>query len=304
MAGERLRLFVAVAVGCGLGLVAARPATAWGKAGHMVTAQIAYQRLTPETRQEVDRLIATLADFEPKSDSVVTASLWMDEVRGLGWKAMDRWHYMNLPYNADGLANLPPAHPDNAVEAVRQSVRTLQDPASPDLAKAIMLRVLLHVVGDLHQPLHAASRHTVEIPAGDRGGNDFLLPDLDGKPGNLHRLWDGTVGVLPQLEADADGVAEVANLAAQIVASVPEAHVPEWQDLDPDRWCRESFRLVTSVVYVGISEGRAPSEVYQAKARLVVQRRLALAGYRMAALLEQAVSGAPLVDLKNVDPKN
>lgn len=282
-------------------LLSPEPSAAWGRAGHMVTTQIAYDRLEPATRAEVDRLVGLLADFEPRLDHAVTASLWMDEVRGAGWRSMDRWHYMSLPYNADGLGNLPPLHPDNAVEAIRQSIRTLQNPAAPDLAKAIMLRVLLHVVTDLHQPLHSASRITVERPEGDRGGNDFPLLGLDGAPSNLHRLWDGGVGVLPRLERDEAGLAAVPGLAADIVRRVPEERVPEWRDLDPETWSRESFRLVTSVVYVGITEGRAPSEVYQAKARLVVQRRLALSGYRLAAVLESALADAPTVEVRTAE---
>ena len=272
-----------------LGL-AAQPCLGWGVAGHMVVTQIAYERLEPETRAEVDRLVELLADFEPKSDHAMTASLWMDQVRGAGWRSMDRWHYMSLPYNADGLAEMPSVHPDNAVEAIRQSIRTLKSPEAPDLAKAIMLRVLLHVVGDLHQPLHSASRITAERPEGDRGGNDFRLLDTEGKPSNLHRLWDSGFGALPKLTADAAGMEAAVPVAVRIVERVPEDRVPEWRDPDPEQWSRESFRLVTSVVYEGISEGRAPSEVYQAKARLVIQRRIALAGYRLAATLEDALS--------------
>lgn len=259
----------------------------WGVAGHMVVTQVAYDRLSPGARAEVDRLIDLLADFEPKLDHAVTASVWMDEMRSAGWRSMDRWHYMGTLYNADGIQQLYNVHPDNAVEAIRQSVRTLENPQAPDLAKAIMLRVLLHVVGDLHQPLHAGSRVTLEHETGDRGGNDFLLPDTTGRPSNLHYLWDAGWGVLPRLEPNEEGMLTVAGLARELTRAVPESRVPEWREMNADTWARESFRLMTSVVYVGIEPGRPPSEVYQAKARLVTRRRLALAGYRLAALLER-----------------
>ena len=257
----------------------------------MVIAEIAYQRLEPEVAQEVDRLVAVLADFEPENTSVQTAALWMDQVQGMGWRSFRRWHYINIPYNAGGLPSVPEVDTDNAVEAVREAIATFRNPDSPDLAKAIMLRVLLHVAGDLHQPLHATSRITAEHPKGDRGGNDFLLLDFEGEPSNLHRLWDGTLGLLPNLEGTEDEAATVRTLAKKIVSAAPEDSLPEWQELDPMTWAQESFHLATSVVYVGISEGRAPSEVYRVKGQLVTRRRIALAGYRLGALLTELVQG-------------
>ncbi len=272
-------------------MMVAGPASAWRAAGHMVISEIAYQRLDPEVAQEVERLVAVLGDFEPKNASIRTASLWMDQAQAAGWRSFRRWHYINIPYNAGGLPSVPEVDTDNAVEAVREAMATLRNPESPDLAKAIMLRVLLHVAGDLHQPLHATSRITAEHPKGDRGGNDFLLLDLEGEPSNLHQLWDGTLGLLPNLEGTEEDAATVRTLAKQIVSAVPEDTLPEWQELDPAVWAQESFHLATSVVYVGISEGRAPSEVYQVKSRLVARRRIALAGYRLGALLTELVQG-------------
>ena len=267
------------------------PAHAWRAAGHMVVADIAYQRLEPEVAREVDRLVAVLADFEPKCTDVLTSSLWMDRIQGLGWRSFRRWHYINIPYNAGGLPSMPEVDTDNAVEAVREAISIFRNPDAPDLAKAIMLRVLLHVAGDLHQPLHATGRITAEHPRGDRGGNDFLLLDFDGEPSNLHKLWDSTLGLLPNLEGTEAERAEVRALAAEVVSAVPEDSLSEWQELDPSVWAQESFHLATSVVYVGISEGRTPSEVYRVKSQLVARRRIALAGYRLSALLTSLIQG-------------
>lgn len=257
----------------------------------MVVVGIAQERLSPEVRAEAERLIDLLAEHEPRFDDLVTASVWLDAIRSQGWRAFDEWHYLDLPYNADGLSTLPSTPDGHAVEAVRQAMATLSRPEAPDLAKAFMLRVLIHVVADLHQPLHCTSRFTLALPGGDRGGNDFLLTMQDGTPGNLHRLWDGTLGLLPDLEANAEGAARVPELAARLLAAVPESQLEKenWRDPDPEVWTREGFRLARSVVYVGIQEGRMPSEVYQVKGQLVAQRRLVVAGFRLAALLESAL---------------
>ena len=72
------------------------PAHAWFDGGHMVVAQIAHDRLTPETRAEADRLIGVLADFTPVKADFVSASVWLDDVKRLNWRTFDRWHYINL----------------------------------------------------------------------------------------------------------------------------------------------------------------------------------------------------------------
>ena len=282
--------------------MAPETARAWAETGHMVVTQIAYDRLSPSARAEVDRLIGVLAEHEPRFTDAVTASMWMDAVRAMGWRAFDTWHFVNLPFNEDGLENLEPRPSGMAVEAVRQSVATLADPDTPDLAKAIMLRVLLHVVGDLHQPLHCTSRFTLAHPEGDRGGGAFPLA-IDGEPEwtNLHRLWDGTAGLLPPLGADEVGAARVPELVEELLASVPESRLEGWQELDPAVWAREGFRLATSLVYVGITERRPPSEIYLRKARLVVSRRLVIAGLRLGALLEQTIP-AGMRAYEPVDP--
>ncbi|MEM8931238.1 MAG: S1/P1 nuclease [Acidobacteriota bacterium] len=263
----------------------ARPMAAWAPAGHMVIAQIAHERLSPTARAEADRLIGLLADFEPRYDDFVTASTWLDAIRGAGWRSFDRWHYVDLPFNADGIGQVSGPSADNAITAVREAIRVLEDPAAPDLSKAFMLRVLIHVVGDLHQPLHCVSRYTVEQPDGDRGGGRFDLPEADG--GNLHRLWDGALGLLPDLVADAEGRRRVPELVEELERSVPETQRGDLRNLDPEAWAREGFRLATTHVYTGLTPGRPVPEVYRFKGQLVVRRRLLVAGLRLTHLLEQ-----------------
>ncbi len=286
---DHLRPFVLF--GC-LTLAFASPGRAWGPTGHMLTAQIAYDRLQPQTRAEVDRLIAVLADEEPKFDHFVPASNWMDEIRRLGWRAFDYWHFTNPPYNPEGLPSVRPSHRHDIVWAIGQAVDTLQNPDTPDVQKAWMLRVLDHLVGDLHQPLHSINRYTHRLPDGDRGGNLFavkLPPRDDGGyvPDNLHAYWDGTAGLFPWLRRGQAWKRKIGSMARQVRTRVPAPQGIE-KDLDPKRWAEESYRLAIEVVYQGIEEGGVPSQAYQARAQAVIEERLALGGYRLAAILEYA----------------
>ncbi|MEO1087282.1 MAG: S1/P1 nuclease, partial [Acidobacteriota bacterium] len=270
-----------------LAFAAATPAAAWHQAGHIVVAQIAHDRLTPETRAEADRLIGVLADFAPVRADFVSASVWLDEIKEEGWNAFDTWHFVNLPYNAGGLRSIPTGPDESALEALDHAVATLRDGRAGDLARAFSLRVVIHVVADLHQPMHCVNRFTHEHPEGDRGGNDFLLGDT-----NLHLYWDEAGGLLGELDASSPST-EVAAAVAGLLDAVPEEALTTVDDLDSASWAREGHGLAVSVAYVGLVEGREPSESYRIRTQLVTQRRLVTAGYRLAALLEKALAPAP-----------
>lgn len=266
---------------------AASPARAWGTTGHMLTAQIAYDSLSPQAREEANRLIAVLAAVDPRTPHFVPASVWMDEVRGSGLRAMDTWHYINLPINAGGLADVPAALETNVVWAIDQAAETLANPEATDFERAFMLRILLHVVGDVHQPLHCVGRFTTALPKGDRGGNLFFIqPVEEGAPDQLHWLWDATVGLFPRIAVEDDWQPQIAALAERIMTEHPRPVLPPWQRGAAEEWAREGFELARSVVYDGVAEGAPVTREYVLRAHRTISERLALAGYRLAQILE------------------
>ncbi len=269
-------------------LLTPRWAQAWSPAGHLVIAEIAYQRLSPEARAEADRLIAVLAEQEPKVSDFQRASNWMDLFRERDFKHNHPWHYINLPYNADGLPSVAAARPDNAVWAINESRATLASAKAGDFLRAEALRYLLHIVGDLHQPLHAVSRYSVELPEGDQGGNLWKLANEDG---DLHWFWDNGAGWLPRINIHdtTEWKKTVPALAAALTTELPQEAFPERGQTDPMVWARESFKLAVEVVYRGIEPNQTPSPEYLAVAHPHVKRRLVLAGYRLADLLEGAL---------------
>ncbi|MEM9293609.1 MAG: S1/P1 nuclease [Acidobacteriota bacterium] len=277
----------------GLLLLAVLPgtATAWSSTGHMIIAQIAYDELSPPARAEADRLILRLAAADPPTADFVPASVWMDGERQLGFRGHDRWHYINLPINADGLRAVKPAAEDNVVAAIRSMERTLQNPEAGDFQRALALRYLLHMVGDVHQPVHCVARFTLELPEGDRGANDFqIFGDEQSTAGatNLHAYWDRTLGIFPWVEADGSWAEEIPRFAAVTLKQVPRSLEPVAIE-DPEVWAREGFHLAKEFVYRGIESGGTPSEEYRRRAEPVIYRQLALGGWRLAVLLESAL---------------
>jgi hypothetical protein len=274
---------------CALVLACPPAGRAWNDLGHMVVATIAQDHLTSAARAAVDRLVAIPAQppgRPDRGDDFVAAACWADDVRVKAQTGT--WHYVDLPIAAaPGVATRPPK-PSNAVTALRQNERILRDPKADDAAKAVALRYVIHVMGDLHQPLHCESFYSREHPGGDAGGNDFKIKGSRLGARNLHALWDQGCGVLaktgdPGLAAltARDRVRRLADRLERLHPRAPKR--PAFDDYAA--LAAESSKIAQTVAYVGIEEGQAPSQEYLRKGREVSERRLALAGERLAEAL-------------------
>lgn len=149
-------------------------AFAWGQKGHDVTAYIAEKHLTPTTKAVVDSI------FNGKS--MVYWANWLDNAshqRDLAYTKT--WHYKNID---DGVRyEEAPANPaGDAVTAIKSRMEILVDPLSSDAERELALKILVHVVGDLHMPLHMGH-------ATDLGGNRIKVKYF-GRDNNLHSIWD------------------------------------------------------------------------------------------------------------------
>ncbi|MBZ5606196.1 MAG: S1/P1 nuclease [Acidobacteriia bacterium] len=279
----------------------------WNATGHRIIAAIAYERLNPKTRARVDELIKHHPDYvaflrdaptDPAARAraaFIVAAVWPDAIKGdprfwddtridrhptpllPGFPDMKRhtnWHYYDTPYAPDGAE---PGHQDpphalsELPRMIREINRVSDDTASYDLPW------IEHIEGDLHQPLHCVSRFLKSQPKGDAGGNFVIL----GERSNLHSLWDDAAG------RDVSD-SYVTKYAAEAVAAHPR---PKKIEKDPKKWIKEGFELAKSDVYTfGNETGsrdyplRLPSG-YEENARRVAQAQIAMAGYRLAAVL-------------------
>ena len=146
----------------------------WGQTGHRVIGLIAEQHLTKQTQVAVNDLL--------EGESLSYVSTFGDEIRSIkDYKHLDPWHYLNMPLDKRYEEQAPNPKGD-VYHAVNHCVGVLRDPNTSREDKAFYLRLLVHFVGDLHQPMHVGRSE-------DRGGNDIKVLWF-GKKSNLHRVWD------------------------------------------------------------------------------------------------------------------
>ncbi len=261
-------------------LAIAVPAHAWGPTGHRVSAQIAEDNISGRTRAEITAILGP--------EGLPEASTWPDEERSnpapFWQEEAGPFHYVTLPSGSSVDALVHPPEGD-ALTALQRFTATLRDANATRAEKALALRFVVHIVSDLHMPLHAGS-------GTDRGGNDFLVDWFD-TPTNLHWVWDEGMILRQQLSWS--------EYAERLQRRIWPGEVIGWWDPDPATWISESADL-RDRIYPAPSEefgmGTAASPAilryrYHWEWMPVAEDRLARSGIRLAAYLDKVFAQQP-----------
>ena len=258
-------------------------AYSWNAMGHMVVANIAYQHVTPAVRVKLDKMIANFSKEYPQDNTLTKMSSWPDALRGQKIEMFTHWHYIDLVLSMDGTPTKDLTDTDNAVWALNAMKPIIQNTHANPYEQARFLAFMVHVVGDLHQPLHTTSRISAAHPDGDKGGNLFTLRRSTGNGAaiSLHKLWDDGAGFLDGDESEA----KIDSLSQLVTATYPEQSFGNVAtDLNPEHWAKDGYNIAAKSVY-SVPEGQVPSTSYTESEKKIVQQQLALAGYRLANLL-------------------
>jgi len=255
---------------------------AWNAMGHMLVAQIAYNELTPKAKTEVDKLSKIFATLYPKSNNFISAAPWADDIKGHDIHVFDTWHYININFSKDGSRYPKKINTPHVVWAIDEMTDILKSKHALAHEKAVALQMLSHFVGDIHQPLHAASNYSKKHPQGDAGGNEFTLP---GPAANLHMLWDNGVNTFalaprrPLTKQQAQSVAQKARALSTLYISRRDPRLKKQHAMD---WAYESQRIALYKVYENITEHKRPSATYLKTNSAIAEQQIVLAGYRLA----------------------
>jgi hypothetical protein len=292
---------------------------AWNIPGHMLSGTIAYQILQRENPVTITAVrsvleknpwhetrwrpqLEKLPEAERNEMFFMLAARWADDIRTSD-KAESRlpWHYIDFPFKPEGepasiQAIQPPG--ENILTAIAENQRIVRSGIDP-ARRGIALTWLFHLIGDIHQPLHAVQLFSREYPHGDRGGIEMCIrvaPDRAPLP--LHRLWDGLI-------TSTNNVGQLRKIAAGLLSRFSSSSFRELDHSEPESWAKESYEVATKIAYQngslrGTPKGQARDcrdvpavtylfREYPATARLIGDRRMYLAGYRLADLLRAAV---------------
>ena len=233
----------------------------WGQKGHDVTAYIAENHLTPTTYKAVTDLL--------DGKSMVYWANWLDNASHTPEYAYSKtWHYKNID---DGIAFAEaPLHPDgDIVRAIYGQVEILKDPNATREDKQLALKILEHVMGDIHQPMHMGH-------ASDLGGNRWTV-NYFGKDTNLHSVWDSSV---PE-SAHKWTYTEWNN---QINRATPEMIEIYLMDGTPEKWGQETYAICQQV-YAKTPQGTKISYDYISEWTPVVEDQFLKGGLRLADIL-------------------
>lgn len=272
---------------------------AWGVTGHAIVADIAEHHLAPEALEQVHALLR-----DEGLEHLDQVGSWPDTIRKERPEASP-WHYVGIPLTERSyLPERDCKQGDCAVEAIRRFTAILADRSQTPTARREALKFLVHIVGDLHQPLHGADN------AGDHEGGkvpvDYFGQTVSGdRPLDLHWTWDTIIleHHLGLKEEPADAPNLLVKRAAALEANDLDRKFGKKlsseaaKSSDPAVWAMESHDAAKRSVYPGLVEaGAAPPATpiklggaYQTRAWPVVEKRLELGGLRLAALLNKAL---------------
>lgn len=234
-------------------------AFAYGPIGHRAIATIAESYMTDIAKEQIKELL--------DGDGIVIIATYADDIRSdKQYDFTSTWHYANVKDNETYETSSKNPKGD-VVSAINESIAILKDPKSTKEEKAFRLKLLVHFIGDLHQPMHAGH-------AEDFGGNKIKVT-WHKRPTNLHRVWDTNL-----IDSQKMSYSEI----AATMKRPPYIDVKEIQKGNAVTWYAESKEL-SKMVYASAKPNENLSYAYSYKYYPILKQRLNYAGIRLAKVL-------------------
>lgn len=251
----------------GIGMLAALTAYGWGQKGHDTVAYIAECHLTPEAKAEAERLLG--------GHSIVYYANWLDNASHTPEYAYSKtWHYKNI--DDDETFESAEINPKgDIVRALEEQIAILSDTTRKDADRALALKMVVHLAGDIHQPLHMG--HALDL-----GGNKWNVKYFR-NAANLHSVWDSRLVESAHKWSYTEWQQQIDRADEQQTASILSASTPESWGKETYEICKEVYEkspLDCNIEYTYIADWTP-----------VIEQQFLKGGLRLAATLNQALSG-------------
>lgn len=257
---------------------------AWSQQPHLIIASIAYNNITRDTYNKVYNQSLLFKSFYPDYSDPLSIAVWADVIKEYNDTYYSTWHYIDIPYTNH--TNITVKRPSNinvvwALESILNSYKKHTDTWNYGLS----IRLLVHLVGDIHQPFHCINLFTPEFPNGDDGGNLFDVY-YGNKMTNIHAFWD-TCGELFTKEytfpLTSSSVNEINTIALQLINYYDQSEVIYSTNFSS--WALESYNIASNFGYT-VATGKQLSLQYINQTRHLCTQRMYEAGMRLAWLLQ------------------
>ena len=231
----------------------------WGKTGHRTVGKIAEKHLTNKTKRHLKKLL--------DGGSLALYSTYADEIKSdKRYNEFYTWHYINMPFK-DTYQSSNKNSEGDLVTGINYCIKIIQDDTSSTNDKKFYLKLLIHLIGDLHQPMHIGL-------AEDRGGNDFKVSWF-GNQTNLHSVWDTKM-----IDNYNMSYSELASNSKEI----SKKQIKFIQSGSVVDWVNETHEI-TKNIYKSVSQGEDLKYKYSYENMGLVRTQLQKAGLRLASLL-------------------
>jgi len=232
----------------------------WGQTGHRVVGKVASNYLTPIAKQRVNNLL--------DGESLAAASNWMDDIKSVSrYDSLKPWHYVSIPDGKTYTQSVKNPKGD-IVHGVSFCIAELEKGGLEREREQELLKILIHLMGDIHQPLHVGRKE-------DRGGNTIKVKWF-WESSNLHRVWDS--GIIDSKQYS------YSELVDALYVPSPE-EVTKWQNDTIQNWLTESMKLRPSIY--DLPEDAELSYSYRYTHWNTLKIQLLKAGVRLAGILNR-----------------
>lgn len=238
-------------------------ASAWGPEGHQVVALIAENNMSSATLAKARALLGV--------GSLEEVATWADDIKEERPET-EGWHFINVPLDAPAIDLARDCANDNCVTAqIGKFTGVLKDGSADPTARQEALKFLIHLVADLHQPLHCEDNN-------DRGGGQKRVTFF-GRPENLHAVWD--TGILSRDDPSPE------SLAAKLESAVSDSNKSQWTQGTPEDWALETHQLAQQIAYANLPQGDLPElgQSYEDVGMPAEETQLEKAGVRLAGII-------------------
>ncbi|WP_424494582.1 S1/P1 nuclease [Salinimicrobium sp. GXAS 041] len=236
----------------------------WGRTGHRATGEIAQQYLSKKAKKKINEIL--------DGESLALVSTFADDIKSdPRYREFNPWHYVNLEKGETEYSKEKANPAGDLVQAIKKSISVLEDEKSSKEDKAFYLKMLVHFIGDLHQPFHAGRGE-------DKGGNDIQVRWF-GDGSNIHRVWDSEM--INDFQMSYTELAENAeDLSKSEVKEIASGTILDWM--------YESKEL-SKKTYASVEIGEKLGYEYMYEWFPVVREQLQKGGIRLATVLNEAL---------------